>query len=35
MKGPTYRFTLIRDNSDESELRFYISYLYFQNMGIY
>ncbi len=33
MKGPTYRFTLIRDNSDESELRFYISYLYFQKHG--
>ncbi len=30
MKGPTHRFTLFRDNSHDSELRFYISYLYFK-----
>ncbi|MBY7813061.1 hypothetical protein NB466_20600 [Vibrio fluvialis] len=33
MKGPTHRFTLFRDNSHDSELRFYISYLYFKKHG--
>lgn len=30
MAGPSYRFTVIRDNAESYELRFYISYLYYQ-----
>ncbi|MEZ8862083.1 MULTISPECIES: hypothetical protein [Vibrio] len=30
MKGPSYRFTLVRDTADNTQLRFYISYLYFK-----
>lgn len=33
MAGPSYRFTVIRDNAENSELRFYIGYLYYKIHG--
>ncbi|NOI78534.1 hypothetical protein F0224_23035 [Vibrio coralliilyticus] len=30
MKGPSYRFKLVRDTTEDSHLRFYMNYMYYQ-----